>query len=425
MKTLLFFLLISLYSCSQLSEGSEEVDQRATNSDSTPDIDLVGGMRVTLEVSTPEFVKSQVKNQNDIAFTSPFEKALKKYSNNSSLDFIDLFHAEFKIYNGGLPLCVIIQGDGIEIGTSDDAVIAHLRDLITKSMDGIENVMSNRINQFGVAQPNIQKDAKNNRLYIEIPGFHDEKIVAKKLQSTANLEFFETYLFDQIQTSWDQASALSTRDEGLEEDTLSLSFDETETAQSGLTSLIHYTGPGNVGFAKNNQDKARVDVLLNRSDIKAQFESQVRFMWGVEKEYIDQARKNKGWFLYACKVPDNGKAKVNGSHIAKASQGYDEMSGAVTVDLSMTEEGMGQWARMTSENINRLVAITMDNVVYSAPVVRGAIVNGKTQISGNFTMSEAYDLARLLNGGSLPAHCMIKELVKVAPPVKTIVESPN
>jgi SecD/SecF fusion protein len=374
-------------------------------------------MSVTLEVSAPEFVKSQVKNQNDIAFTSPYEKALKKYKNNSSLDFIDLFHAEYKAANDGLPLNSIIQGNGIEIGTSDVKVIAHLRDLITKSMDGIENVMSKRINQFGVAQPNIQKDAANNRLYIELPGVQDEKTVAEKLQSTANLEFFETYSFDQIQTSWIEASTLSTRDEGVQEDTSALSFDETVTVKKGLSSLIQSGGGGNVGYAINDADKARVDILLNRSDIKSQFESQVRFMWGAEMDYIDQARKKKGWFLYACKVPENGKAKVNGSHIAKASQGYDQQGGEITVDLSMNDEGMDQWGRMTSENIDRLVAITMDNVVYSAPVVRGAIMSGNTQISGDFTFDEANDLAGLLNGGALPAPCVIKEQTKVGPTI--------
>jgi SecD/SecF fusion protein len=140
-------------------------------------------------------------------------------------------------------------------------------------------------------------------------------------------------------------------------------------------------------------------------------------MWGAEMDYIDQARKKKGWFLYACKVPENGKAKVNGSHIAKASQGYDQQGGEITVDLSMNDEGMDQWGRMTSENIDRLVAITMDNVVYSAPVVRGAIMSGNTQISGDFTFDEANDLAGLLNGGALPAPCVIKEQTKVGPTI--------
>ena len=136
-------------------------------------------MSVTLEVSEPEFVKSQVKNQNDISFTSPYEKALVKYENDGTLDFIDLFVAEFRKENGSLMLNTIFYGEKIEITTSDDDVIKQLRELITKSMDGIENVMSKRINQFGVAQPNIQKDAENNRLYIEFRVFRMKKLLRK------------------------------------------------------------------------------------------------------------------------------------------------------------------------------------------------------------------------------------------------------
>ncbi|MDG2153834.1 MAG: protein translocase subunit SecD, partial [Crocinitomicaceae bacterium] len=387
-------------------------------------LDLVGGMSVTLEVSEPEFVKSQVKNQNDISFTSPYEKALVKYENNGTLDFIDLFVAEFRKENGSLMLNTIFYGEKIEITTSDDEVIKQLRELITKSMDGIENVMSKRINQFGVAQPNIQKDAENNRLYIELPGVQDEKTVAEKLQSTANLEFFETYDFSQIQSAWAEADALSLKQEGAKEDTSSsassdgdMSFDDAPSSNVISLSKLVENYPSAVGFVKNDIDKAKVDALLNRKDIKAQFDSQLRFMWGAEKDYVDQNKKKKGWFLYACKVPENGKAKVNGSHISKASQGYDQMTGDITVDLSMNDEGIDQWSRMTSENIGRLVAISMDNVVYSAPVVRSAINNGNTQISGDFTFDEANDLAGLLNGGALPAPCVIKEQTKVGPTI--------
>ena len=383
-------------------------------------LDLVGGMSVTLEVSTPEFVKSQVKNQNDIAFTSPYEKAIKKYNGNSSLDFIDVFVSEFRKENDNLQLNTIFYGENIEITTSDDAVIKYLRDLIAKSMDGIENVMSKRMNQFGVAQPNIQKDAANNRLYIELPGVQDEETVAEKLQSTANLEFFETYELSQIQASWTAADELSKNEEGYKVDTSStedLSFDDEPSLS--VVSLANLTVPipGAIGYAKNDQDKAKISTILNRSDIKAQFDAQLRFMWGAEKEYVDQDKKKKGWYLYACRVPENGKAKVNGSHISKASQGYDQMNGDITVDLSMNDEGIEQWGRMTSENVGRIVAISMDNVVYSAPVVRGAINNGNTQISGDFTFDEANDLAGLLNGGALPAPCVIKEQTKVGPTI--------
>ena len=243
-------------------------------------------------------------------------------------------------------------------------------------MDGIENVMSKRINQFGVAQPNIQKDAANNRLYIELPGVQDEETVAEKLQSTANLEFFETYELSQIQASWTAADELSKNEEGYKWILLLLKIYLLTMSHLSVVSLANLIVPipGAIGYAKNDQDKAKISTILNRSDIKAQFDAQLRFMWGAEKEYVDQDKKKKGWYLYACRVPENGKAKVNGSHISKASQGYDQMNGDITVDLSMNDEGIEQWGRMTSENVGRIVAISMDNVVYSAPVVRGQLI---------------------------------------------------
>ena len=382
-------------------------------------LDLVGGMSVTLEISVPDFLKSQVKNQNDVSFKKPFEQALQKISDDPSADFLTLFFQAYSSYNDGMKLNAIFYGEGIEITTPDADVEASLRRRISEAMNGIENVMNKRINQFGVAQPNIQKDEANNRLYIELPGVQDERTVAEKLQSTANLEFFETYSFDQIQTNWSEANRLSLQEEGIELDsTKEISFDdEVEEQANGLASLMQGTGGYSIGYAKNDADKSTVTAFLSRSDIAAQFDSQLRFMWGAEREYTDINKTNKGWYLYACRIPENGKARVNGSHIARASQGYDQVAGDITVDLSMNDEGMEQWSRMTSENINRLVAITMDNVVYSAPQVRGAINQGNTQISGSFTFDEANDLAGLLNGGALPAPLVIKEKTKVGPTI--------
>ena len=382
-------------------------------------LDLVGGMSVTLEISTPDFLKSQVKNQNDAAFKKPFEQALKLKSENASADFLTLFFDAYSKYNDGLKLNAIFYGEGIEITTSDDEVEASLRLRISDAMNGIENVMNKRINQFGVAQPNIQKDEANNRLYIELPGVQDERTVAEKLQSTANLEFFETYSFDQIQSNWSEAIRLSMQEEGIEIDTTEeITFDDpAEDSGNSLASLLQSAGGYAVGYAAGDLEKSKVSALLSRSDIASLFDSQLRFMWGADKDFVDNAKKKKGWFLYACRVPENGKARVNGSHISRASQGYDQVAGDITVDLSMNDEGMDQWGRMTSENIGRLVAITMDNVVYSAPQVRGAINNGNTQISGSFTFDEANDLAGLLNGGALPAPLVIKEKTKVGPTI--------
>jgi len=140
-------------------------------------------------------------------------------------------------------------------------------------------------------------------------------------------------------------------------------------------------------------------------------------MWSADLENIDTKSKEKAYMLYAVRVPETGKAKVGGKDIKTASTGYDQTNGKITVDLSMTEEGADKWAMMTSDNVDRIVAITMDDVVYSAPRVINAITGGNTQISGSFTIDDAKDLAGLLNGGALPAPCVIKEQTKVGPTI--------
>lgn len=225
----------------------------------------------------------------------------------------------------------------------------------------------------------------------------------KELVKLVSLGFYETYELSQIRDSWIAADELSKNQEGYGLDTSStddLSFDEEPS--SSLASLANLLLPipysVAIGYAKNDQDKAKISSILNRSDIKVLFDAQLSFKWGVKREFIDYSQTKRGWYLYACRVPENGKAKVNESHISKATTGYDDMNGDITVNLSMTDAGADAWSRMTSENLGRIIAITINDVVYSAPVVRTAITGGNTQISGNFTFDEANELVELLNG---------------------------
>jgi SecD/SecF fusion protein len=302
-------------------------------------------------------------------------------------------------------------------------------------MDGVEQIMERRINQFGVAQPNIQKDPANNRLYIELPGVQDEATVAEKLQSTANLQFFETYFPQEIGSQWQQATEVSRSKEtkvddvAVVEDTTKLE-DTTKVAevkkaepltalnsgQKGLADYIKGAGNYAMGYV-TPEDKSAVDVILNRKDVMSVFPEDLKFMWSADLESVEQNSKEKAYMLYAIRIPETGKAKVGGKDIKTASTGYDQNSGKITVDLAMTEEGADKWALMTSDNVERIVAITMDNVVYSAPRVMNAITGGNTQISGSFSIDEAKDLAGLLNGGALPAPCIIKEQTKVGPTI--------
>ncbi len=409
-------------------------------------LDLIGGMSVKLEVSVPDLVENYVRNTRDLQFRKAFEAAQEEYGTRGG-DFIEIFAAKHKQLNKGTALVrlfAISEIDELGTNSTDAEVIAFLKDKEASSMDGVEEIMSRRINQFGVAQPNIQKDPVNNRLYIELPGVQDEVTVAEKLVATANLQFFETYDMQMIGAQWQQATVLS-RSEPIELDEIELEEDTTDTTNvaadaidtnkvedeaESLTDLASLDGGSNKGLGdlmKNAgmfavgycapENVGAVDKLIKRADILALFPDDLKFMWGADLETVNLDSKELGMFLYAVRIPETGKARVGGKDIKSASTGYDSQDGKITVDLQMTEEGSDKWAQMTQDNIERVVAITMDNVVYSAPRVNGAITGGRTQISGSFSINEAKDLAGLLNGGALPAPCVIKEQTKVGPTI--------
>ena len=400
-------------------------------------LDLVGGMSVTLEISIPDLVANFARNPRDLQFKKPYESAYDIYTSQGG-DFISIFSDENSRINNGMKLNRLFATtdmEGLGINSSDEDVEDFLRNIASSSMDGVEQIMNKRINQFGVAQPNIQKDPSNNRLYIELPGVQDEATVAERLQSTANLQFFETYFPQEIGSQWQQATVVSRSKETKIEDVAVVadttkSGDTTKVAEpkkaesltalnSGQKGLADYVkGAGNyaMGYV-SPEDKSAVDAILNRRDVMAVFPEDLKFMWSADLEKVETNSKERAHMLYAIRVPETGKAKVGGKDIKTASTGYDQNSGKITVDLSMTEEGADKWALMTSDNVERIVAITMDNVVYSAPRVMNAITGGNTQISGTFSIDEAKDLSGLLNGGALPAPCIIKEQTKVGPTI--------
>jgi SecD/SecF fusion protein len=403
-------------------------------------LDLVGGMSVTVEISYPDLIKGHVKSITDPKFTKPFDRAVADYNKNGG-DFIGTFIAAYKKANGSLPLSYIIKGEGIGIKTSDAQVENFLRELVASSMKGIEDIIGRRINQFGVAQPNIQRDLATNRLFIELPGVQDEETVSRKIRSTANLEFFETYMPEQIQMQWQEAARLSKLNE-VNVDDLALATDTTAdttavaadtgnvvedpkpttnttgamASKKSLADLVVPVGGYAIGYVNAN-DKATVAAILRRKDVKSVFPQDIQFMWSAKPESVDNKSKKTAYFLYACRIPDTGKARVRGEHVSSAKVDYDQTDGSIIVSLGMTNEGADEWGRMTTENKDRIIAITMDSVVYSAPRVINPILNGNTQISGSFTFSEAEDLAGLLNGGALPVPCVIKDLQKVGPTI--------
>lgn len=399
-------------------------------------LDLVGGMSVTLEISVPEFVKSFARNPRDLTFKKPYDAALNQYLNQGG-DFIDLFVSEYEKLNGGKKIIETLNFSEIEEldkNSSNGAVESFFRSKLASSMNGVEQIMSKRINQFGVAQPNIQKDATTNRLYIELPGVQDEATVAEKLQSTANLQFYETYVREEIQAQLAQANILSRQpevkvevaDSVVSSDSTKLADsakDKKEVKPASLTTSLkglndYLTGGQSVSIGNATADnKEKINQILRRADIKALFPDDLAFMWSANMEKISQNSKDLAYVLYAVKIPESGKAMVGGKDVKNATIGVDQNYGNITVDLSMTAEGGERWGQMTAANVGKFVAITMDSVVYSSPRVNEPIMGGNTQISGSFSKADAEDLAGLLNGGALPAPCVIKDQTKVGPTI--------
>ena len=186
---------------------------------------------------------------------------------------------------------------------------------------------------------------------------------------------------------------------------------------SNKKSLFEYlkVEPGlGLGMA-DAENRENVNEILNRSDIVALFPQDLKFMWSANLEDIGEGKK--GYVLYAVRIPEGGKAMVGGEDVKSAVRSFNQQNLQTTVSVTMSIDGTQKWAQMTERNVGRSVAITMDNVVYSAPVVNEAIKGGSTEISGNFSIAEADDLSGLLNGGSLPAPCVIKQQTKVGPTI--------
>lgn len=395
-------------------------------------LDLVGGMSVTMEIDVPKFVESYARNPRDLKFKAPYDEAYRIHTTQGG-DFIDLFINEFERRNGNDKLVRqlgISEVKELSYNSSNSEVASYFHDKIASSMDGVEQIMSKRINQFGVAQPNIQKESRKNRLYIELPGVQDEATVAAKLIATANLEFYETYALTDpgIQTGLSNANVVSRNAEIKKVETDTTAQDSTKTAAAPIKPLsLKGTGgkkplfdylkvePGmGLGIA-NAEDRDEVNEILSRSDIISLFPEDLKFMWSANMEETGQGKK--GYVLYAVRIPEGRKAMVGGEDVKSAVRSFNQQNLQTTVSLTMSIDGTQKWAQMTEKNVGRSVAITMDNVVYSAPVVNEAITGGSTEISGNFSIAEADDLSGLLNGGSLPAPCVIKQQTKVGPTI--------
>ena len=416
-------------------------------------LDLKGGMNVILEVSVPDVVDVLADHKQDAAYKKAMELA-KKEEETSQNDFISLFIKYWKQEGNGRPLAAIFatqQMKGkVSTQSTDSEVEAALRTEVASAVDNSFNVVRNRIDKFGVVQPNIQKlEGQSGRIMVEMPGIKEPERVRKLLQGSANLEFWETYnsqeitpLLAQLNQRYaiqggevveedttataaeavadtvkaaanDLASKLAKKDNGADAKAI-----EQAKKQNPLFSIFQPT-QGNtlavVGYA-NARDTAEIDKIIFSDLARQIFPAELKLRWGAKAEdFGGQNTKGDIFELYALKITEpSGRAPLEGDVITNGKDDFDQM-GHPCVSMQMNSDGARRWSQITKQNIGKAVAIVLDDAVYSAPRILTQIDGGNSQITGNFTIEDTKDLANTLNSGKMPAPTRIVQEEVVGP----------
>ena len=404
-------------------------------------LDLKGGMNVMLQVQLEDLVRALASGNTTPEFTNALALA-KERSVDSRNDFITLFAEAWKETSNGMPLAQIFgtyeMRDKISPESTDEQVIEVIRAESESAISNSFNVLRNRIDRFGVTQPNIQKLGNSGRILVELPGVKEPERVRKLLQGTASLEFWATYPNEEIEGYLAEANALLAEMQSAEaapaveaeetveaEDALlaeELKQAENETAaeaemlkQNPLFSLLQPSGARGyacIGYA-HYADTAQINKIFAMPQIKQLFPPEFKPMWTVKASEMDA---NGNIFeLVAIKATSrDGKAPLDGGVVTDARVQYGN-NGSPEVSMSMNAEGANTWARMTKDNIGRQIAIVLDGMVYSYPTVQSEISGGSSQITGDFTVEESEDLANVLKSGKLPAPATIIQEQVVGP----------
>ena len=411
-------------------------------------LDLKGGMNVILEVSVPDVIAVLADHKTDAAFVKSMQEA-RKAEETSQDDFISLFIERYKANAPGHRLAEIFatqQMKGkVNTKSTDSEVEQALREEVMSAVDNSFNVVRNRIDKFGVVQPNIQKlEGQTGRIMVEMPGVKEPERVRKLLQGSANLEFWETYNSQEIVPALSQlnskyaalesandtvaaeasvAAADTTKAEGLaaafaaKNDSLNLAGQaEAFKKQNPLFSVLQPVNGQSlsvVGYALA-RDTADVNKIIY-SDVAAQvIPSDCRLLWSAKAAELSTS--GDVFELHAIKVTEpSGRAPLEGDVVTTAKDDFNQVTSAPCVSMQMNSDGARRWAQLTKQNIGRAIAIVLDDAVYSAPRVNGEIAGGSSEISGNFTIEDTKDLANTLNSGKMPAPTRIVQEEVVGP----------
>ena len=409
-------------------------------------LDLKGGMNVVLEISVPDVIDFLADHKQDAAYQKALEMA-KQEETKSQKDFITLFVDAYHQVAPGHKLAEIFATQELKgkvsTQSTDGEVVKALREAVASAIDNSYNVVTNRIDQYGVVQPNIQKlEGQEGRLMVEMPGIREPERMRKLLQGSANLEFWETYNNQEINpylTQLDQrlanadtktdttATASNKEVQRKKAPAKKLVLDRSDAAEGGnaqmdamkkmhpLLSMLQ-TIPGNalslVGYA-SVRDTAAINKIIYSQLAKQIFPSDLKLLWGAKP--AEGLNKKNVFELYALKVTTaDGRAPLEGDVVTFAKDEFDQ-HGRPQVSMTMNSEGAREWAALTKANQGKAIAIVLDGVVYSAPNVKGEITGGQSVISGNFTIEDTKDLANTLKSGRMPAPAKIVQEEVVGP----------
>lgn len=421
-------------------------------------LDLKGGMNVILEVSVEDILKALSNYSTDKTFNEALLRARNQYQTQSQIDYLTLFGRAFQEIDPNASLAAIFGTvelrDKINFSSSNEQVLRVLDEEVSAAIDNAFNILRSRIDRFGVVSPNISHMATRGRILIELPGQDDPTRVRELLQGTANLEFWETYenaeiigylaqantllrdiqatttLTDTVAT--DSAKADSTAAASSDQSLLDLIKDDSTSQVPAATReefnvqnpLFGFLSPrvteqgealpsSMVGLAAGI-DTAKVNEMLKLNQVKALFPRDLRLLWSQNPYKYDPT--GTLYELHAIKVTTrDGRPPMNGDVITSARPSSGVTGSEVKVDFSMSAEGAKTWARMTRENIGRCIAVVLDGYVRSYPRVEVEITGGNTEITGDFTIEEADDLANILKSGKLPAPARIVSDTVVGP----------
>ena len=403
-------------------------------------LDLKGGMNIVLQLDLAELVRSCAREKTTDEFNQAMALASER-ADQTHEDFISLFAEAWDEIAPGKRLSFDIDLDKLsgdvknKSKATNEEIISLLKEEAKSAIDNSYQVVERRVNQFGVAQPNIQKVAGTGRILVELPGVKEPERVRKLLQGTASLEFWETYTSQELQPYLQELNeTIRLQNEALEEAAkeeekvenkegdLAAELDAAAQQADATQNLLRKANPlfsvlqslgGNtacLGVA-HYRDTAQVNSWLaaNRSLFPGDFVP----AWSFKAFEAETVAPDTYFELVALKSHVGKGPALDGKYISSANVNYNQMTGAPEVSMTMNSKGAIEWENITGENIGRQIAIVMDGQVYSYPNVQGKISGGNSAISGHFTQKDADDLANVLKSGKLstPARIVQEQVV--------------